>query len=603
MPADNLRAADNITVLRCLHTTGTLAMLGVLFTGGPMAVPGRTVDLIVWSAALVLLTGTLLGSLTNPGGLGGRTGRTTLLVTAAAIACAAVVFGAGDRLHGSGAGLSGTDPTVESIAGLLTVVCVLFAALLVPAALAARHGWRDRPKRLRPWAGGWAAAPALVLGCLLGGGFGAGTAIALRELLDGDGLGQLGEFGGNGGHGGLRLPESYSLITMLWGGALAVVVLLALAGFAVAIPLRRVRRGIPDIVRMLHPDGRSRAEAARAWARASWQRHWLHRFVLAFVLVMSTGAITLVVARYWLREVPRWLQPLSGIGVITLGILAVGLLRVILSAASGSGGDRSLGAFVDLVSFWPRAAHPAVPPCYALKVIPDVIARAREHLADPETRVVLAGNHIGGILAAVTAGRLADSLSATERERLGLVTAGCPLQWGFQRAFPAVFTVESLANLYSMLDGRWRGLCRGTDTFGGGATSWRHQVIDGRLLGVGLQPDGHTGALPAATESSSGALVIGGDHWLPDPIHGPRVGHRWAPGVLGNTDYVADAEWDSAVAAATDLSESCTPATSLAEQAALIAERSGHAARTNPGEEISVPVPPDTEQDENCGTH
>lgn len=580
-PGAQLREAPGFHTLRHVHTTGTLAALTVLMCGGPLAAPDNTGVFTMWLSGLALLGLTFLAAMTKPPRRGGEIAGWISVTIGTGIALATAVISTPLGATGGTPGVSGTDSTVEGLAGSLVVVCTLFALILAPSALLARRNWRDRPRRLRPWAGGWAAAPTLVLACLLGGGFGAGSAVALRQLVSDPTL---------------RLPDSYTLITILWGASLAVAILLALAGFAVAVPFRRLRRGIPAIVRLLHPqhepapqhepDGQhdahtehepdaqqvpdaqnepdhtaatdhtsetTQATAAAAWARANWERHWLHRLVLAFVLAMSAGAVTLLIREYAFHSVPAWLGPLSGVGVATLGLFAIGLLRVIVSAARGIGGRRHLGAFADLVSFWPRAAHPAVPPCYALKVVPELSERAREQLADPGTRVVLTGYQIGGLLAAIAAGELAASVSAHERDRIGLVTAGSPLQWGYQRAFPAVFPLDSLAELYTSLHGRWRGLCRGTDAFGGGATSWRHQVANDQLLGVGFLPDGGIGALPAGERGPTGALVIGGDHWLPDPMHGPLVGHRWAPGVHRNNDYVADPEWDRAISMAAGL--------------------------------------------------
>ena len=62
----------------------------------------------------------------------------------------------------------------------------------IPAALLARPGWAHKPRRLRPWLGGWAAAPVLALAGLLGGGFGAGLAEALRRLSGAELLRNLG---------------------------------------------------------------------------------------------------------------------------------------------------------------------------------------------------------------------------------------------------------------------------------------------------------------------------------------------------------------------------------------------------------------------------
>ncbi|MGH3466993.1 MAG: lipase family protein, partial [Thermocrispum sp.] len=280
----------------------------------------------------------------------------------------------------------------------------------------------------------------------------------------------------------------------------------------------------------------------------------LHRLVAAAALLLGVGALLLVVQRAAGWSLPDELGLLAGLGVLALGLLAAGLLRVVYTAARQAGRSRHLGALADLVYFWPRRAHPIVPPSYALKVVPDLVDRAAEHLAEPNTRVVLAGYSHGGLLALIAAARLADTVTEEQAERIGLVTAGTPAQWGYQRAFPVLLPPERLAALYGRLEGRWRGLCRGTDPFGGGVTTWRHQVVGGKLLGIGYSLDGGISPLPPAIPGACGALVIGGDHWLPDPVARHRhVDRRWAPGVLRHTDYLVDPEWDRAVAIAAGL--------------------------------------------------
>lgn len=577
LPGDELRSDRGTPVLRCLHVVGALAVIALLLLGGPLHVPGTTASAVVWWTSLALALTALVAAAMPMYGLIGRTVRGALLLLALAAVTVAAVLAT--PLPPT---LAGTDATVEGIGAALVVVCALFFVLLAPAALLARPSWSGLPRRLRPWAGGWLAAPVLALAGLLGGGFGAGLAVAGQHLVGQD----------------LRLPESYELITMLWGGGLAVSAVLGLLGFAVAVPLRRIRRGIPEVVRMLQPDERDQEAAATAWARSSWERRHLHRIVLAVALAMSAGAAALVIVRYGFGAVPSWLTPLSGVGVLTLGALAAGLLRVVYTAATGPERSRHLGALADLVSFWPRASHPVVPPCYALKVMPELAARAREHLAEPNTRVVLAGYHLGGLLAVIAAGRLAADLTEAERERLGVLTAGSPLQWGYQRAFPAVLPHETLAGLFGRLDGRWSGLCRGTDTFGGGATTWRHQVAAGRLLGVGYQADGGVGPLPPAAQGPTGALLLGGDHWLPDPMRAPIVGRRWVAGVRKHADYVADPEWDRAVAMAAGLETPGKPPRPLAEQVPLFGDLPGQG---RPRRRSVSGVAADAQQDENGG--
>lgn len=539
--------------LRCVHVVAALGVTTLLLLGGPSSVPSGTVPTVLWIVTLAVLAAVLLVSATRARRLLPAPVRAALLTVAIASTLAAAVVRAPLP-----AALPGTNATVELVGAALLGGCVLFAVILVPTALLARREWTHLPHRLRPWAGGWAAAPTLALAALLGGGFGAGLAVALRQLLGADGL---------------RLPAGYDLITMLWGGGLVVAGLLAVWA-VLGSSLRRVRRGVPDIVTLLQGEDAPATddeEASAAWARAGWERKYLHRLVLAFACALGAGAIALVTLRITAGPVPDWLMPLSAVGVLTLGALAAGLLRAVYTAATGQQSGRHLGAFTDLACFWPRAAHPVVPPSYALKVVPELADRVRTHLSEPNARVVLAGYHVGGLLTVLAAARLADELPDEQRERLGLLTAGAPLQWGYQRAFPAMFPSASLARLNGRLEGRWRGLCRGTDAFGGGATTWRHQVAGGMLLGVGYCRDGSIGAVEPAVQGPTGVLVLGGDHWLPDPMREPVNGRRWAAGVRKHADYVGDPEWDRAVVMAAGLEDADLSA-GLAEQVSLFGD-------------------------------
>nr|WP_240690800.1 MULTISPECIES: hypothetical protein [unclassified Amycolatopsis] len=544
-----LRADPEAPGMSATHAVAALACISLLLLGGPFHVPTKIPQLIAWICTLALVLAVLLG-----GAIGSDTGtiaRRSLITFATLLVIFATVLAAPVDNR-----LPGVDNTVEGLGGALLVVTLLFALALIPSALLARSAWRDRPRRLRPWLGGWAAAPVLALAGLLGGGFGAGLAIAIRKLLRAEKL---------------ALPTTYDLVTVLWGGGLGLMALLAIAGYAIAVPLRRRRRGIPPIVELMEHDEQQEQDAARAWARSAWERRHLHHLAVIVALGLCVGAIALLVVRFGFNLQPGWFTTVSAIGVFALGALAAGLLRVVYSAARSPQRSRHLGALADLVSFWPRAAHPGVPPCYALKVVPELAARVKEHLAEPGTRVVLSGLNLGSILTVLTAAQLSAELPPNERDRVGLLTAGSPLQWGYQRAFPAVLPQDSLADLFSSLDGRWRALCRGTDIFGGGVTTWRHQTSNGHLLGEGYLPDGKWGALET-TPDDAGVLILGGDHWVPDPLRAPDGRSRWAPGVLKHTEYLADPEWDNAVAMAAGLGRPNGRARTLGEQGSLFGD-------------------------------
>lgn len=544
LPGEHLVIGPNGPVLRALHLFTALACAALLPIG--MTPPSAFGPRVVWACALGLLALSLVAAT-----LLDDTVRwlqrvfaplvvRVLTVFATAIVLAAAWFRSPlppPQSLGTGQ-VGGVDGMVEAIGAGLLVASAIFATLLVPTALLARRIWKGLPHRLRPWFGGWAAAPTVILAGLLGGGFGAGLTISVRQLI---------------GHPEYALPRSYETLTLLWGAGTLIAVLIWLVVYGVAVPLRARLRGIPQIVRMLQSSRDEAKKAAGAWAKAIIERKHLHRLVGGVTMLLAAGAVGLVALRVLGMRPPPWLQPLSTLGVLSLGVLAAGLLRIVYTAAKSPNRSRHLGALADLVYFWPRRAHPVVPPSYALKVVPDLADRAREHLKDPSVRLVISGYSHGGLLAVISAARLMAELGAEERDRVGLLTAGSPLQWGYQRAFPNLMQQAALANLYGMLDGRWRGLCRGTDPFGGGVTTWRHQVVGGKLLGLGYLPDGTVGPLPVAVPSASGALVLGGDHWLPDPVPLNETGRRWAAGVLRHADYLVDPEWDRAVAMAAGL--------------------------------------------------
>jgi hypothetical protein len=548
LPGADRIADPDAPALRTLHLTAALATIGMLALGGPAGPSVGGFAEISWPVSVVLLLASLLGALVFGDPTDSRPDRSRwllgflspvprrLLLTVAVLVVATVPV-ATPRL---GTTLPGTDPMLTVVTIALAGTCVALGVLLLPAAWLGRPAWSGLPVELRPWAGGWLAAPFMTLAALLGGGFGAGVGITVRQTLGGLPL---------------ALPHGYAFLTLLWGIA-AALGLVALVVVGAYLGVRRVVRGprVPPEVTLLHAGRPADAKAAgMAWRLAGWERRHAYHVLLTMTAVLALGA--LVSAAPWLRGAlpPAWTQPLSAFGLAVLAFLAAALLREVYVAASQPDAARHLGALSDLACFWPRESHPIVPPCYALKVVPELAARAADHLTEPNTRVVLAAHSQGTVIAAAAATRLLAGLAPRDAQRVGIVMAGSPLQWAYPRAFPAVVPHEGLLELFGDLSGRWRTLARGTDAIGGGVTTWRRQVFDGQLIGVGFRADGTSGALPPSVTGPTGALVLGGDHWLPDPQHGPFPGRRWASGVLHHDDYYSDPEWDRAVACAADM--------------------------------------------------
>jgi hypothetical protein len=283
-----------------------------------------------------------------------------------------------------------------------------------------------------------------------------------------------------------------------------------------------------------------------------------HRLVLTAACTLGLGA---VLAAAGVRVPMPWAEPVAAAGLVVLGLILLALVRLTALPEHRLG---ALGALVRVAGSWPVRAHPLVPRPFTDDPVPGLVARAKEHLNERNARLVLTGEGHGGLLASLAALRLLAVLPEAERARLGLVVAGSGLRWVYPKAFPAVLGYPELVDLSLGLGERWRSLCRGTDPLGGGVTTWRPRMADGELFGTGLV-DGGASELPAAESAPTGALVLGGDHWLPDPAAGPVTGRRWVAGVRRHAEYVAEEEWDRAVAVASGLDT----AGGVVEQAAL----------------------------------
>lgn len=105
---------------------------------------------------------------------------------------------------------------------------------------------------------------------------------------------------------------------------------------------------------------------------------------------------------------------------------------------------RTVGIVWDLTAFWPRAAHPFGPPCYAERAVPDIFVRTTWAMDDPTPGgVVLSGHSLGAVLAVATIFRLDPE---RRRRRVALLTYGCQLRLYLGRLFPDVLGAQVLGN-------------------------------------------------------------------------------------------------------------------------------------------------------------
>ncbi|MFF0210887.1 hypothetical protein [Streptomyces althioticus] len=194
-----------------------------------------------------------------------------------------------------------------------------------------------------------------------------------------------------------------------------------------------------------------------------------------------------------------------------LGSWLIGLGFVLLvtwgrRAYKDASARRTIGILWDVGTFWPRAAHPFAPPCYAERAVPDLTWRIATWTGATGGRLVLSGHSQGSVLAAAAAWQLPPSA----RRRVALLTYGSPLERLYGRWFPAHFGPDALHALHRDVV-CWSNLYRRTDPIGGPV----------RLPGDG-GPD--VDRPPLKDPLAYGRTA---EHPLPAPI-------------LGHSDYQAD---------------------------------------------------------------
>ncbi|MEU0449637.1 hypothetical protein [Streptomyces tendae] len=152
------------------------------------------------------------------------------------------------------------------------------------------------------------------------------------------------------------------------------------------------------------------------------------------------------------QELGSWLIGLGFILFVTWG----------RRAYKDASARRTIGILWDVGTFWPRAAHPFAPPCYAERAVPDLTWRMATWTRATGGRLVISGHSQGSVLAAAASWQLEPSA----RRRVALLTYGSPLERLYGRWFPAHFGPDALASLHEEVD-CWRNLHRCTDPIGG----------------------------------------------------------------------------------------------------------------------------------------
>ncbi|MFF3751767.1 hypothetical protein ACFYYH_15125 [Streptomyces sp. NPDC002018] len=417
----------------------------------------------------------------------------------------AVVYAAWSRPGWVSAGALPGDTAFRVIA--LSQVSLVIALAVTAQAL---HRRAPHARTAMHGLGGPAVA---MLACGLGGVMTGGVAQRVADWLDGDATPGMGE-------GAIVGPP----VLLSWQASVIPVLLVLMLIPVVVLAVRTVRttRRLTPVVEAEYgtvtPDAiRTRQVAGtRARAMLTDAAPWLVGLVSGASLLLGAAAI----AGSWLSgEVPG--QAAEGTDSFVesvadtaqaLGSWLVGLGFILFvtwgrRAYRDASARRTIGILWDVGTFWPRAAHPFAPPCYAERAVPDLTWRIASWTGRTGGRLVLSGHSQGSVLAAAAVWQL----PAATRHRVALLTYGSPLERLYGRWFPAYFGAGPLSDLSREVH-CWRNLWRATDPIGGPV----------RVPAVADRPEVDRGPLKDPLAYGRTAL-----HPLPEPV-------------LGHSDYQAD---------------------------------------------------------------
>ncbi|MCW2786901.1 MAG: hypothetical protein JWP74_3418 [Marmoricola sp.] len=134
-------------------------------------------------------------------------------------------------------------------------------------------------------------------------------------------------------------------------------------------------------------------------------------------------------------DLAGWTRGLATLSMYLTVLAAAGLVLLGSYIRRSESARKAVGVIWDLTTFWPRAAHPLAPPCYAERVVPELDTRTRWALeADPDNVVILSGHSQGSLIVAAMTSRLDER----HLSRVRVITYGSQIRALYGRVFPAV---------------------------------------------------------------------------------------------------------------------------------------------------------------------
>lgn len=345
-----------------------------------------------------------------------------------------------------------------------------------------------------------------------------------------------------------------------------------------------------------HPEAAAGARVLRHW-RVAMARYRYHHAI--GLLAGLGGLATICWAFLSLWELlfadpdplpSSWSGPLNLLTSVGVGAAsAIAGSLVVLGVATWRNPKlrTTVGILWDMVSFWPRVAHPLCPLPYGGRAVRAVAKRASELANDdlsegrdgraPYDTIVLSGHSQGSVIVEAACAVLSEEARedsgpwiASERaaatiRKTCLVTYGSQIQFIYARLFPSYFGYALQREMYGVtLATRWRNIYRWTDPLGGPVLSWPHierhsapherygpAVLQWNTMGCTDDCEGH-GAERVDGPEVDGVCYrrwnIGPDIRLRDP--GLVTDNAFAPRLppLGHSGYPSDRGFDVIVA-------------------------------------------------------
>jgi len=237
----------------------------------------------------------------------------------------------------------------------------------------------------------------------------------------------------------LTLPQ-----VLVWAPLAQVIWILVVALLAGGCLARLIKRVRPKIDQQAKGEvtARDRQACLKARVRAAYV-HRVERLldlVGPLTAVLATGLVVGASTGKAPWELGKYQDSMQSVATLALWVALASSAGLVLLASrlrTSESARKGVGVLWDLTTFWPRAAHPFAPPCYAERVVPELLTRLRWALDQDDKRdlVVLSGHSQGSTLVVAAASRLdRDSLA-----RVRIITYGSQLRAWYGRFFPAVF--------------------------------------------------------------------------------------------------------------------------------------------------------------------